>query len=294
MKFVIVTGLSGSGKSSAMKALEDMGFYCVDNLPPALIFNFAELFFHSNTGEDKSKSSMDKVALGIDIRGREFFEELNSALDQLGTANYKYDMIYLDCDDEVLVKRYKMTRRNHPLASNSQIPDGIKKERSIMEPLKKLANMIIDTSNMKPKDLKAEIASMYDEGDGLESPNITISVVSFGFKYGIPIDADLVFDVRFLPNPYYVQELREKTGDYQEVRDYVMDSDVSHEFLDRLFDMFNFLIPQYIEEGKQHLVIAIGCTGGRHRSVTIANLTYDFLNSNGYRAVKKHRDAKLD
>lgn len=212
----------------------------------------------------------------------------------MGTANYKYDMIYLDCDDEVLVKRYKMTRRNHPLASNSQIPDGIKKERSIMEPLKKLSNMIIDTSNMKPKDLKAEIASMYDEGDGLESPNITISVVSFGFKYGIPIDADLVFDVRFLPNPYYVQELREKTGDYQEVRDYVMDSDVSHEFLDRLFDMFNFLIPQYIEEGKQHLVIAIGCTGGRHRSVTIANLTYDFLNSNGYRAVKKHRDAKLD
>lgn len=287
MKFVIVTGLSGSGKSEAMNALEDMGFYCVDNLPPALIINFAELFFQAN-------SNIDKVALGIDIRGREFFQALNIALEQLSTANYKYDMIYLDCDDDVLIKRYKMTRRNHPLAVNAQIPDGIKKERVIMEPLKKYSNMIIDTSNMKPKDLKSEIASMYDSGDGLESPNITISAVSFGFKYGLPIDADLVFDVRFLPNPYYVPELRPKTGDYQEVREFVMDSEISHEFLDKLFDILDFLIPQYINEGKQHLVIGIGCTGGRHRSVTITNYTYDYLCEHGYRAVKKHRDSKLD
>ncbi|WP_101773907.1 RNase adapter RapZ [Peptostreptococcus faecalis] len=287
MKFIIVTGLSGSGKSEAMKALEDMGFYCVDNLPPALIVKFAELFFQVN-------SNIDKVALGIDIRGREFFQALNEALEQLSVANFKYDMIYLDCDDDVLIKRYKMTRRNHPLAVNSQISDGIKKERVIMEPLKKYSKMIIDTTNMKPKDLKAEIANLYDSGDGLDSPNITISVVSFGFKYGIPMDADLVFDVRFLPNPYYVPELRVKTGDDEEVRDFVMDSKISLEFQLKLFDMLDFLIPQYINEGKQHLVIAIGCTGGRHRSVTMVNYTYDYLEEHGYRVVKKHRDAKLD
>ena len=287
MKFVIVTGLSGSGKSEAMRALEDMGFYCVDNLPPALIVNFAELFFQAN-------SKMDKVALGIDIRGREFFQALNEALENLEQANYKYDMIYLDCDDDVLVKRYKMTRRNHPLAINTRISDGIKKERVIMEPLKRYSKMIIDTSNMKPKDLKAEIASMYDEGDGLNSPNITISVVSFGFKYGLPIDADLVFDVRFLPNPYYDIDLRPKTGDCKEVQDYVMNSNISHEFLDKLYDMLDFLVPQYIEEGKQHLVIGIGCTGGRHRSVTITNFIYDYLSRKNYRVVKKHRDSKLD
>lgn len=287
MKFVIVTGLSGSGKSEAMRALEDMGFYCVDNLPPALIVNFAELFFQAN-------SKMDKVALGIDIRGREFFQALNEALENLEQANYKYDMIYLDCDDNVLVKRYKMTRRNHPLAINNRISDGITKERVIMEPLKKFSKMIIDTTNMKPKDLKAEIASIYDEGDGLDSPNITISVVSFGFKYGLPIDADLVYDVRFLPNPYYDAELRPKTGDSKDVQDFVMNSPVSHEFFDKLCDMLDFLIPQYIEEGKQHLVIGIGCTGGRHRSVTITNLIYDYLTDKGYRTVKKHRDSKLD
>ncbi|MST61563.1 RNase adapter RapZ [Peptostreptococcus anaerobius] len=287
MKFVIVTGLSGSGKSEAMRALEDMGYYCVDNLPPALIVNFAELFFHSN-------SNIDKVALGIDIRGREFFQELNSALEHLDSANFKFDMIYLDCDDDVLVKRYKMTRRNHPLAANSQISDGIKKERVIMEPLKKYSRMIIDTSNMKPKDLKQEIASIYDEDDGLNSPNITISVVSFGFKYGLPIDADLVFDVRFLPNPYYDLDLRPKTGDSEDVRAFVMNSEVSKAFVEKLFDLYDFLIPQYINEGKQHLVIGIGCTGGRHRSVTIANYSFDYLNDKGYRVVKKHRDAKLD
>lgn len=287
MKFIIVTGLSGSGKSEAMRALEDMGYYCVDNLPPALIVNFAELCF-------RSSSSIDKVALGIDIRGREFFQELNTALEYLNSVNFKFDMIYLDCDDDVLIKRYKMTRRNHPLAANSQITDGLKKERVIMEPLKKFSKIIIDTSNMKPKDLKMEIATIYDEGDGLDSPNITISVVSFGFKYGLPNDADLVFDVRFLPNPYYDLELRPLTGDNEEVREFVMKSDVSVEFVEKLFDMFDFLIPNYIDEGKQHLVIAIGCTGGRHRSVTIANKTFDYLDNKGYRVVKKHRDAKLD
>ncbi|MFR9070983.1 MAG: RNase adapter RapZ, partial [Paraclostridium sp.] len=281
MRFIIVTGLSGSGKSEAMKSLEDIGFYCIDNLPPTLITKFAELCYQGN-------SNIDKVALGIDIRGREFFETLHESLSYLEKENYKYEVLFLDCADDVLVKRYKMTRRNHPLAKSTQITEGIKEERAILQTLREKADSIIDTSNMKPRDLKEEISKLYLEGE--ENPKLTISVVSFGFKHGIPIDADLVFDVRFLPNPYYVEDLRPKTGDDQEVRDYVMNSDVSKEFFAKLKDMIDFLIPHYIEEGKSHLVIAIGCTGGRHRSVTISNLIYDELIKKGYRAVKKHRD----
>ncbi|EQH93134.1 RNase adapter RapZ [Clostridioides difficile] len=284
MKFVIVTGLSGSGKSETMRALEDMGFYCVDNLPPALITKFAELCYQPN-------SSIDKVALGIDIRGRKFFEALHESLNYLEKENYEYEMVYLDCNDDVLLKRYKMTRRNHPLAKDMQIPEGIKMERKIMEPLKELSTCIIDTTNMKPKDLKEEIKKIYSSGE--DNPNLTISVVSFGFKHGILADADLVFDVRFLQNPYYVEELRAKTGDDKEVRDYVMNSKISEEFYVKLLDMIHFLVPQYIDEGKQHLVIGVGCTGGRHRSVTITNLIAEDLSNKGYRVVKKHRDSML-
>ncbi|MGL5345928.1 MAG: RNase adapter RapZ [Peptostreptococcaceae bacterium] len=284
MKFVIVTGLSGSGKSETMRALEDMGFYCVDNLPPALITKFAELCYQPN-------SSIDKVALGIDIRGRKFFEALHESLSYLQKENYKYEILYLDCADDVLLKRYKMTRRNHPLSRNIQIPEGIKMEREIMEPLKSLADSIVDTTNMKPKDLKEEIEKIFSEGE--ENSKLTISLVSFGFKHGIPSDCDLVFDVRFLPNPYYAEELRPKTGDDKDVRDYVMNSKISEDFYEKLSDMIQFLVPQYIEEGKQHLVIGIGCTGGRHRSVTISNMIYDELTNKGYRVVKKHRDSML-
>ena len=284
MRFIIVTGLSGSGKSEAMKSLEDIGFYCVDNLPPTLITKFAELCYQGN-------SNIDKVALGIDIRGREFFETLHESLSYLEKENYKYEVLFLDCADDILVKMYKMTRRNHPLAKSTQITEGIKEEREILQTLRDKADSIIDTSNMKPRDLKDEISKLYIEGE--KTPKLTISVVSFGFKHGIPIDSDLVFDVRFLPNPYYVEELRPQTGEDQVVRDYVMDSDVSREFFAKLEDMVDFLIPHYIEEGKNHLVIAIGCTGGRHRSVTISNLLYDDLIKKGYRVVKKHRDYTL-
>lgn len=284
MKFIIVTGLSGSGKSEAMRALEDMGFYCVDNLPPTLIPKFAELCYQSN-------STIDKVALGIDVRGRKFFQALHESLNVLRKDKYPFEVLYLDCADDVLLKRYKMTRRNHPLAINRQIPEGIKMERTILEPLKEIADCIIDTSNMKPKDLKEEISKIYANGE--INNNLTISVVSFGFKHGIPSDSDLVFDVRFLPNPYYEEELRNKTGDDQEVRDYVMNSDISKQFYDKLLDMINFLVPQYVQEGKHHLVISIGCTGGRHRSVTISNLISDELMKQGYRVVKKHRDFML-
>ena len=231
MRFIIVTGLSGSGKSEAMKALEDIGFYCIDNLPPTLITKFAELCYQGN-------SNIDKVALGIDIRGREFFETLHESLSYLEKENYKYEVLFLDCADDILVKRYKMTRRNHPLAKSTQITDGIKEERNILQTLREKANSIIDTSNMKPRDLKEEISKLYLEGE--ENPKLTISVVSFGFKHGIPIDADLVFDVRFLPNPYYIEDLRPKTGDDQEVRDYVMNSDTSKEFFNKLEDMADF------------------------------------------------------
>ena len=281
MKFIIVTGLSGSGKSEVMRALEDMGFYCVDNLPPTLIPKFAELCHQSN-------STIDKVALGIDVRGRKFFKALHESLNTLRKDKYIFEVLYLDCADDVLLKRYKMTRRNHPLAINRQIPEGIKMERTILEPLKEIADCIIDTSNMKPKDLKEEISRIYSNGDS--NNNLTISVVSFGFKHGIPSDSDLVFDVRFL---YYVDELRSKTGEDQDVRDYVMDSQISHQFYEKLLDMINFLVPQYIEEGKHHLVISIGCTGGRHRSVTISNLISNELMKQGYRVVKKHRDFML-
>ena len=284
MKFIIVTGLSGSGKSEAMRSLEDMGFYCVDNLPPTLIPKFAELCYQSN-------STIDKVALGIDVRGRKFFEALHESLNILRKDKYPFEILYLDCADDVLLKRYKMTRRNHPLALNRQIPEGIKIERKILNPLKEIANYIVDTTNMKPKDLKEEILKIYSIGE--KQTNLTISVLSFGFKHGIPKDSDLVFDVRFLPNPYYLDNLRNKTGDDQEVRDYVMNSDISREFYAKLTDMIDFLIPQYVEEGKHHLVISIGCTGGRHRSVTIANLIAEEIQKNGYRVVKKHRDFML-
>lgn len=285
MKFVIITGLSGSGKSAAMKSLEDIGFYCVDNLPPSLIVKFAELCYQPN-------SSIDKVALGVDIRGQKFFEKLYESLSLLEQLNYNYEILYLDCSDDVLLKRYKMTRRNHPLSKDMQIPEGIKKERSIMEPLKLKSTYIIDTTNMKPKDLVLEVEKIYLCGNQ-QNEKLTISVVSFGFKHGIPVDCDLMFDVRFLPNPYYIEDLRPKTGDDKEVRDYVMNSKISEEFFDKLKDMVSFLVPQYEKEGKNHLVIGIGCTGGRHRSVTISNMIYDELINKGYRVIKKHRDYLL-
>ena len=281
MKFIIVTGLSGSGKSEAMRSLEDMGFYCVDNLPPALIPKFAELCYQSN-------STIDKVALGIDVRGRKFFKALHESLNVLRKDKYPFEILYLDCSDDILLKRYKMTRRNHPLAINRQIPEGIKIERTILEPLKEIADCIIDTSNMKPKDLKEEISKIYANGE--VNNNLTISVVSFGFKHGIPADVDLVFDVRFLPNPYYDLNLRPLTGNDQPIQDFVMRHEESVEFLDKLDDMMRFLIPNYIKEGKYNLVIGIGCTGGKHRSVTITNKLAERLKQLPYSVKVEHRD----
>lgn len=280
MKFVIITGLSGAGKSQAMKCMEDIGFYCVDNLPPVLIPKFAELCF-SNRGE------IQKIALVIDIRGRRFFDDLFESLDELTDQGYKYEILFLDASDQTLIKRFKETRRVHPLSTEGRIIDGINAERERLKQLKEKADKIIDSSSMTPGQLKEEIKKAYIEGS---NKNIMISILSFGFKKGIPLDADLVFDVRFLPNPHYIPELKEFTGNDKCVSEYVMKWPESIEFVKKLNDLIDFLIPYYEREGKFQLVIGIGCTGGKHRSVTVANILYDYLKDRGQRVKINHRD----
>ncbi len=282
MEFVIVTGMSGAGKSQAIKVMEDIGYYCMDNLPPSLLPKFADLYFHSN-------NNIEKVALVIDIRGGNFFNDVFESLDKLKSKGYKYTILFLDASDDVLIKRFKELRRPHPLSPGDRVVEGIEKEREKLSELKEKANNIIDTSNLTIGMLKEEIKKILLEGEELSK--LTISVLSFGFKHGIPLDADLVFDVRFLPNPHYVDKLRAYTGNDKNVRDYVMKWEESKQFRDKLIDMIYFLIPYYIKEGKTQLVIALGCTGGKHRSVTLANILYEDLEEKGHRVTIKHRDS---
>lgn len=285
MRFVIVTGMSGAGKSQAIKFLEDIGFFCVDNLPPALIPKFAEICFAPN-------SEIDKVALGIDIRGGKLFSDLFSGLSSIKENGYSYEILFLDASDDVLIKRYKETRRKHPLALEGRINTGIGKERKILDDVKERASYIIDTSNLLTRQLKEEINHIFLEDKKFES--LIITVLSFGFKYGIPNDSDLVFDVRFIPNPYYIPDMRELTGNDDKIKNYVMKWPESQQFLDKLQDMVEFLIPNYIKEGKNQLVISIGCTGGKHRSVTLANALYLLLKQCGHRVIIDHRDIDKD
>lgn len=285
MRFVIVTGMSGAGKSTVLKFFEDMSFFCVDNLPPALIPKFAELCFEQD-GE------IDKVAMGIDIRGGKLFTDLFKTLSSLKEGGYDFEILFLDASDTTLIKRYKETRRTHPLSKGGSIEEGIKKEREILQDVKKNATYIIDTSNILVRELKEQINHIFVDNKKFES--LIITVGSFGFKYGIPIDSDLVFDVRFLPNPFYIQELKELTGNDAPVYDYVMSFEESNIFLDKLTDMIKFLIPQYIKEGKNQLVISIGCTGGKHRSVTLANALYKNLKEDGHSIILKHSDIEKD
>ena len=287
MRLVIVTGMSGAGKSTALKMLEDMGYFCVDNLPVPLIPKFAELLAVPGT-------EMNKAALGVDFRSGQSFQELANVLKVLDEGGCQYEILYLESSDDVLVKRYKETRRFHPLAgSDGRVEDGLKRERELLGFLKKKADYLVDTSHMLTRELKAELNKIFVRNK--EYKNLYITVLSFGFKYGIPNDADLVFDVRFLPNPYYIEELRPMSGNDQPVRDYVMNNDTAKQFLTKLTDMVEFLIPNYISEGKTQLVIGIGCTGGKHRSVTLANELYESLkktDSYGVRIV--HRDIGKD
>ena len=287
MRCVIVTGMSGAGKSTALKMLEDMGYFCVDNLPVPLIPKFAELLAVPGT-------EMNKAALGVDIRSGQSFQELANVLKVLDEGGCQYEILYLESSDDVLVKRYKETRRFHPLAgSDGRVEDGLKRERELLGFLKKKADYLVDTSHMLTRELKAELNKIFVQNK--EYKNLYITVLSFGFKYGIPNDADLVFDVRFLPNPYYIEELRPMSGNDQPVRDYVMNNDTAKQFLTKLTDMVEFLIPNYISEGKTQLVIGIGCTGGKHRSVTLANELYKRLSGKkGYGLKIEHRDIGKD
>lgn len=284
MKFVIVTGMSGAGKTTVLKFLEDINYFCADNLPPALLLKFAELF--------EQGTEIDKVALGIDIRGGKLFEDFFQGLSQLTENGYDYEILFLDASDECLIKRFKETRRSHPLSKGGSIAEGIQKERAILEQVKKRADYIIDTSNILTRELKEKINDIFVLHEAFDSLMITVG--SFGFKYGIPIDSDLVFDVRFLPNPFYIPELKELTGNDAPVNDYVMGFEESRVFLDKLLDLLEFLIPKYIKEGKNSLVISIGCTGGKHRSVTIANQLYLALKQKGHSVRLRHDDMEKE
>ena len=287
MRFVIVTGVSGAGKTAALKMLEDANYFCVDNLPIPLLEKFASLMPEIH-GED-----VQNVALGIDARSGRSLDELEAVLDRMKKAGYEFEILFLDAEDSVLVKRYKETRRSHPLAMGGRVDDGIRLEREKMQFLKKRADYIIDTSHLLTRELKAELDKIFVQNQDYK--NLFITILSFGFKYGIPVDSDLVFDVRFLPNPYYVEGLRAKTGNDKEIQDYVMQFQEANVFLDKLEDMLEFLIPNYITEGKNQLVISIGCTGGKHRSVTLANELYKRLSGRkGYGLKIEHRDIGKD
>lgn len=282
MRFVIVTGMSGSGKRTAMKMLEDVGFYCVDNLPVALIEKFVELIAMPN-------SEVNKVALGIDVRADQSFDGVCRILETLKENGYLFEILFMEASDAVLLRRYKETRRLHPLSPEGRVIEGVHKERETLTEIRQMADYIIDTSNLLTRELKVEIDNIFIHNK--EYNSLIVTILSFGFKNGIPADADLVFDVRFLPNPFYIDELKHKTGNDKEVQDYVMEFPEASAFLKKLVDMLDFLIPNYVKEGKHQLVVAIGCTGGKYRSVTLANELYAKMKDHGTYGMKLyHRD----
>ena len=286
MRLVIVTGMSGAGKSSALKMLEDMGFYCVDNLPIPLVGKFAELI--RGSGGD-----MTGAALGIDVRSGEGLSQLETTFAEWDQLHIPYEILFLDAGDETLIKRYKETRRAHPLAGRERLDRGIARERVKLEFLKERADYILDTSTLLTRELREELERIFVGQEKFSS--LFVTVLSFGFKYGIPSDADLVFDVRFLPTPYYEEKLRDKTGNDPEVQEFVRRGRTADRFLEQLYGMIDFLLPYYVKEGKNQLVIAIGCTGGKHRSVTVANLLYERLESHREIGLKiEHRDIEKD
>lgn len=284
MRFVIVTGMSGAGRNSAMKILEDMGYFCVDNLPVGLIPRMTSIMMEEN--------SLEQIAIGIDIRNLRGLSQLDGILDKMQAGGIRYEILFLEADSSVLVKRYKETRRNHPLALQGRVDKAIEAERNELAGIKKRADYILDTSHMLIRDLKQEIDKIFLGEEEYE--NFFVTILSFGFKYGIPEDSDLVFDVRFLPNPYYIPELKPLTGNDRVVYDYVMSFSQAQDFEKKLYDMMEFLIPHYILEGKNQLVVSIGCTGGKHRSVTIANALAKSMKKLPYGLKVEHRDLEKD
>ncbi|MDQ0254586.1 UPF0042 nucleotide-binding protein [Evansella vedderi] len=281
LELVIITGMSGAGKTVAVQSFEDMGYYCIDNLPPALIPKFIDLV-------DGSAGRLQKVALVIDLRGREFFDQLFESIDTIGReAKLTPQIVFLDARDPVLVRRYKETRRSHPLAAGGSPLEGIQAERALLDELKGQAQMIIDTSDLKPVQLRERIIQRFSLSD---KQVFNVHLLSFGYKHGIPIDADLVFDVRFLPNPHYIDHMRPQTGLDKEVSDYVLKWSETQQFIEKLYDLLAYMLPHYKREGKRQLVVAIGCTGGKHRSVTLAEYFKENLGDMGYYTYVTHRD----
>ena len=279
-RIIVVTGMSGSGKTQACRCLEDLGYFCVDNLPPVFIPKFVELCSHAS-------SHVNKVVFVVDTRSREFFDNLVQILEDMDKKNLDYEMLFMDASDDAIIRRYKETRRRHPMAPSSRISDGVAKERARLESVRGKATYLIDTSNLSKAELRDKIKLLFGKS---ESSSMNISILSFGFKYGMPMDADIVLDVRFLPNPFYIENLRHKSGSVAEVAEYIAEKPVTQEFLKRLDNLIEFLVPQYVKEGKSQLVIAVGCTGGMHRSVFTAKHIFDLISSNGYTANLEHRD----
>lgn len=281
MRFLIVTGMSGSGKSHALRFLEDIGYFCADNIPPILIPKFAELFYSTSI-------EFNKVALGVDIRGGKNLDDVAAVLEDLRQRGYSYEILFLDAKDSVLMNRFKETRRHHPLSKTDPVNVSIAKEREILSDLRKRADYIIDTSEMLTRQLKERMVEILVADANYQ--NLTITVISFGYKYGLPQECDLAFDVRFIPNPFYFPEMRHQTGKDAQVFDYVMSHSETTDFIEKLMDLLEFLIPNYIKEGKNSLVIGIGCTGGKHRSVAIAEVVNKRLKEDGNFTIVNHRD----
>ncbi len=285
MRFIVITGISGAGKSLVAKHLEDAGFFCIDNLPPLLIPKIAEIL-------SQSYRKMEKIAVVIDIRGGELLNDLFPALDALTGDGHTYEIFFMEASDKAVVERYKESRRAHPLALEGRLAKGIAEERRVLQKIKDRADYVIDTSSLAPKQLKEAITGILGQDSVFKG--LIINIISFGFKYGIPIECDLIFDVRFIPNPYYVESLRKHTGKHEDVKEYVFKMPETTEFLEKLYSMLDFLIPNYIKEGKSQLVVGIGCTGGRHRSVAIADELGRYLTQQEHRIVLEHRDIEKD
>ena len=285
MKIVIITGMSGAGKSQAVKVFEDLGYYVVDNLPPNLLGKFIDVL-------TSAEGKITDAALVMDIRSGQFFHGIDESIDDLAAKNIAFEILFLDAEDEEIVTRFKETRRVHPLSSRERLLNGIQKEREILQPIKDRADFIIDTTGLPLRKFQEKIKNRYVMQEASESLNI--NVVSFGFKYGVPVDADLIFDVRFIENPFYIDELRPLSGQDEPVRQFVLGNDVTKEFMTKVLDMLKFLIPHYILEGKRQLIVGIGCTGGRHRSVAITEEITRQLRYQGFHAASFHRDSEED
>ncbi len=285
VEFTIITGLSGAGKSAAARCFEDMGYFCIDNLPPALVSRMAELCALPG-------STVKKVALVSDVRGGRFFEDTQSAIEYLKERDIKYRILFLQASDDVLIKRFKETRRPHPLAEEGRIADGIREERAMLQAVKERADLVIDTSQLTGHELRKKIRDVFL--GSLQDETVFVSVMSFGYKYGLPLDADIVMDVRFLPNPHYIDELRHHHGQEEPVRDFVMSQPATKEFTDKFFGLLDFLLPEYIKEGKTYVNIALGCTGGTHRSVALVEAAVVWLKAQGYSVTARHRDIGKD